>query len=73
MTTYPITKLGSSNPIYLLLYLPTYGLIVCQVCQYACLASEATTYLTTKHHNIDPATRHRKVVFLSVRAITSRQ
>ncbi|KAH7159366.1 hypothetical protein DER46DRAFT_508741, partial [Fusarium sp. MPI-SDFR-AT-0072] len=41
--------------------LPEYRLIVCQTCQYACLAGETATHLSQRHANIDLETRRRLV------------
>ncbi|KAH7247477.1 uncharacterized protein BKA55DRAFT_514321 [Fusarium redolens] len=53
------TELGCSNPIYPFVLLPEYRLIVCQPCQYACLAGETATHLSQKHADVDLGTRRR--------------
>ncbi|KAI3573860.1 hypothetical protein IWW34DRAFT_634231 [Fusarium oxysporum f. sp. albedinis] len=55
------TELGCSNPIYPFVLLPEYRLIVCQTCQYACLAGETATHLSQRHANIDLEIRRRLV------------
>ncbi|KAH7186801.1 hypothetical protein DER44DRAFT_801603, partial [Fusarium oxysporum] len=57
----PMTEPGSSNPIYPFILLPKYRLLVCQICQYACLAGETSTHLAKKHIGIDPTIRRRLV------------
>jgi hypothetical protein len=61
MALNPMTELGPSNPIYPFMLLSEYQVLICQKCQHACLATEATTHLAKKHHRIDPGTRRRLV------------
>ncbi|EXK24333.1 hypothetical protein FOMG_18930 [Fusarium oxysporum f. sp. melonis 26406] len=66
MTLKPLTELGPSNPIYPFMLLSQYRILVCQKCQYACLAREVTTHLAKKHPGIDLWTRHRLVESIEV-------
>jgi hypothetical protein len=54
MALEPLTELGPSNPVYPFMLLSQYRIVVCQICQYACLASEVTARLAKKHYGIDP-------------------
>jgi hypothetical protein len=56
-----MTELGLSNPIYPFMLLSEYRILVCQKCQYACLAREVATHLAKRHPGIDPGTRRRLV------------
>ncbi|WZH50246.1 uncharacterized protein QYS62_011490 [Fusarium acuminatum] len=66
MTLKPLTELGPSNPIYPFMLLSQYRILVCQKCQYACLAREVTTHLAKKHPRIDLWTRRRVVESIEV-------
>jgi hypothetical protein len=66
MTLNPLTELGPSNPIYPFMLLSQYRILVCQKCQYACLAREVTTHLAKKHPGIDLWTRRRLVESIEV-------
>lgn len=52
---------GSSNPIYPFILLCKYRILVCQACQYTCLAGEIATHIAKKHVGIDPSTRRQLV------------
>jgi hypothetical protein len=51
----PMTEPGFSNPIYPFIFLTKhrYHILICQTCQYACLAGEIATHLAEQHVGID--------------------
>jgi hypothetical protein len=61
MALNPIAELGPSNPVYPFMLLSQYRILVCQKCQYACLANEAATHLAKTHPMVEPGTRRRLV------------
>jgi hypothetical protein len=61
MTSNLVTELGSSNPIYPFVLLSEYRVIVCQPCQYACLAGETATRLSQKHADVDLGNRRTEM------------
>ena len=56
-----IMERGSSSVIYPFILLLEYKLLVCQLCQFGCVADEVATHLRTRHDDIDPESRRKLV------------
>ncbi|KAJ0129663.1 hypothetical protein HZ326_27239 [Fusarium oxysporum f. sp. albedinis] len=52
-------ELGTSDAIYPFILLPQYKILICQVCQFGCVADEVATHLRTRHHDINAESRRK--------------
>ncbi|KAH7199165.1 hypothetical protein BKA60DRAFT_411898, partial [Fusarium oxysporum] len=50
---------SSSDAIYPFVLLPQYKILICQVCQFGCVADEVATHLRTRHHDINAESRRK--------------